>query len=218
MKRTPLAFALAALLMASGCLQKDTISTIYLRDDGSFDWAVVERNVRSDEADPSARAREEADWIESIGRGEHGVAIGFRALGSEDVHVRWLRRSRPFAVAVDGRFDSLSAAFDRLLTRCGIPHDGGMAQDGDTTTWWLRVDTGPGGESLAGNQADGCDDGLDGLADALSMSVVLESGTFTGATGFTIEGSDTAAYDEKAVQGAAEASGRFELSLSWTAR
>jgi len=216
MKRTALTAALAALLMSSGCLQKDTTSTVYLRDDGSFDWVVLERNVRSDEADAPARAREEADWIESVGRGEHGVAAGFRALGAENVDVRWLRASRPYAVMATGSFDSLTEVFERFLTRCAVPHEVGMAPEGDTMTWRLLIDTGPDGELLTGDQ-DGCDSGLDGLADALSATVVLESGRFTGATGFKLQAPDTAAYDEEAVRREAEASGIVELSLTWVA-
>ena len=57
MKRTLTAFALAAALAATGCLQKATTSTIYLRTDGSLDWVVLERDVRSDESDAVKRDR-----------------------------------------------------------------------------------------------------------------------------------------------------------------
>jgi hypothetical protein len=218
MRRLALVLAAAVSLTAAACLQKDTTSTIYLRQDGSFDWLVLERNVRSDESEAAARAREEAAYSEAVARGEHGVATGFRALGADDVHAQPLRSTRPFATMIDGRFDSLSGVFDRLLTRCGIPHEVGISQDADATTWRLTMDVGPDGENLSGDHDEGCDAGLDGLADALNVRIMLESGRFTDATGFRIEGQDTAVFDEEAVRKASEPSGRIELSLRWTAR
>jgi hypothetical protein len=73
------------------------------------------------------------------------------------------------------------------------------------------------GGGVEGNDAEGCDDGLDGLTDALDVTMVLESGTFTNATGFTLEGADAAILDEEGVENAVKTSGRIELSLSWTA-
>jgi hypothetical protein len=220
MKRTTLALVIAASLTASACLQKDTTSTIYLRQDGSFDWVVLEQNVYSDDGDAATRAREESEYVGSAARGEHGVASGFSALGGDDIRVRVLRDTRPYAVMVDARFDGLSNVLDRILAGCGIPHDVGMTRDGDVTTWRLAIDAGPDGETLAGGGLDGCDDAVDDLAmsDALKATVMLESGAFTSATGFKLEGSTRAVLDEESLKATFEASGRIELSLSWTAR
>ena len=215
MKHFTLTLAMAVSLTSAACLQKDTTSTIYLRQDGSFDWVVLERNVRSDEADGAARLSEESAYVAAVDRGEHDVAEGFLALGAEDVRVRWLRNARPYAVMVDGRFDDLAAVFDRPLMRCGIPHEVSITHDGELTTWRLRADVGPEGEGVDFNLNEGCDDGLDGLADALAVTIVLESGRFTDVTGFKLEGSDTATFDEEGVEAAAKATGRFELALSW---
>jgi len=216
MKRITLILAMAASLAATACLQKDTTSTIYMRQDGSLDWVVLEQNVRSDGTDAATRVAEETAYVEAVARGEHGVAEGFLALGGDDVRIRWLRGTRPFAVMVDARFDSLAGLFDRPLTKCAVPHEVGITQDGGVTTWSLVIDSGPDGEGLEGDHDEGCDAGLDGLTDALTMTIVLESGTFTAATGFTLKGADTAVIDEEGIERASKTSGRIELSLSWT--
>ena len=216
MKRITLILAIAASLAAAACLQKDTTSTIYLRQDGSLDWVVLEQNVRSDDTDAAKRITEETAYVDEVARGDHGVAEGFLALGADDVRIRWLRSERPYAMMVDARFDSLAGIFERPLTKCAVPHEVRITQDGGVTTWRLWFDVGPDGEGLEGDHDEGCDAGLDGLTDALTMTIVLESGTFTAATGFTLKGADTAVIDEEGIERASKTSGRIELSLSWT--
>jgi len=216
MKRIPLILAMAASLAATACLQKDTTSTIYLRQDGSLDWVVLEQNVRSDETDAAKRITEEFAYVDEVARGEHGVVEAFLALGADDVRIRWLRGTRPYAVMVGARFDSLADIFEHLLTRCQVPHEVGITQDGGVTTWRLWIDVGPDGEGTEGDHDERCDHGLEGLSDALKMRLVLESGTFTAATGFKLESADTAVIDEEGIEMASKTSGRIELSLSWT--
>ena len=219
MKRTTLAIAAVAAISAAACLQKDTTSTIYLRPDGSFDWVVLERNVRSDETDAAKRLAEEAAFVDAVARSEHGVVEGMLALGAEDVQVRWLRSRRPYGVMIDARFDSLTGMFDRLLSSCGIPHDVGTTEADGVTTWRLWMDVGIDGEGVSRDAPDDCDKGLGGMSDALDdLIIILESGTFTAASGFTLEGNDTAAADEAAIEQEVKTSGRVELSLSWKAR
>ena len=82
MKRTTLAIAAAAALLTAACLQKDTASTIYLRQDGSFDWVILEQNVRSDERDDSARLAEEARYLDGVSRGDSGMVNSLLDLGA----------------------------------------------------------------------------------------------------------------------------------------
>lgn len=216
MKRFAFALTLAATLALPGCLQKDTTSTIYLRRDGSFDWVVLEQNVRSDESDPVARETEEAAYADSVARGDLGTVIGFVALGGEDVRVRWLRGRRPYAVMIDARFDSLALLFDRLLLPCEVPYHSAITTSEGITTWTLHADVGVDGERLEAPVSDACGQDAGGLSDALDqLRIVLESGEFTAATGFTLDGADTARLDEEAVQKAVETTGLIELSLSW---
>ena len=215
MKRTTLAIAAAAALLTAACLQKDTTSTIYLRQDGSFDWVILEQNVRSDEGDDSARLAEEASYLEGVSRGDSGMVNSLLALGAKDVHVRWLRSTRPYAVMVDARFDNLAGVFDRPLAPCEVPYESAITETEGVTTWRLRVDAGPEGSRLDQGGGEECGNSLDGLTDALALTIVLESGTFTAATGFTITGTDTAAVDEKTLEERVKTTGIVELSLSW---
>ena len=197
MKHTTLALAMAAALIASACLVKDTTSTIYLRQDGSFDWVILEQNVRSDESDEDSRAwpRRPGTWT-PVSRGEFDLVNGLLALGGDNVRVQWLRNRRPYAVMVDARFDSLAGVFDRLLAPCGIPYESGTVEADGVTTWTLRADVGVDGERLEAADADDCGRDLAGLSDAVeNLRIILESGTFTAATGFTLEGTVAAGID-----------------------
>jgi hypothetical protein len=215
MKRTTLAFAIAAALLSAACLQKDTTSTIYLRQDGSFDWVILEQNVRSDERDDSARLAEETRYQDGFARGDSGMVNSLLALGAKDVRVRWLRSTRPYAVMVDARFDNLAGVFDRPLAPCEVPYESAITETEGVTTWRLRIDAGPEGSRLDQGGGEECGNSLDGLTDALALTIVLESGTFTAATGFTITGTDTAAVDEKTLEERVKTTGIVELSLSW---
>jgi hypothetical protein len=215
MRHTTLAIAAAAALLTAACLQKDTASTIYLRQDGSFDWVILEQNVRSDERDDSARLAEEGRYLDGVSRGDSGMVNSLLDLGAKDVRVRWLRSTRPYAVMVDARFDSLAAVFDRALAPCEVPYESAITETEGVRTWRLRFDVGPEGSRLEQGGGEECGDNLNGLADALEFTIVLESGTFTAATGFTITGTDTAAIDEKAIEERVKTTGIVELSLSW---
>jgi hypothetical protein len=216
MKRITLILAIAASLAAAACLQKDTTSTIYLRQDGSLDWAVLEQNVRSDGSDEDSRLSEEAGYVDAVSRGDIGLVNGLLALGAEDVQVRWLRSTRPYAVMIDARFDNLASVFDRLLAPCGIPYESRLTESEGVATWTLRADVGLDGERLEEHAGEGCGEGIDGLDGALDeLRIILESGTFTAATGFIIKGTDTAAVDEKTIDENVKSTGIVELSLSW---
>lgn len=215
MKRTTLAIAAAAALLTAACLQKDTASTIYLRQDGSFDWVILEQNVRSDERDDSARLAEEASYLDGVSRGDSGMVNSLLDLGATDVRVRWLRSRRPYAMMVDARFDNLAAVFDRALAPCGVPYESAITETEGVTTWRLHIDVGPEGSRLDQGGGEGCGRSLDGLTDALELTIVLESGTFNAATGFTIKGTDTAALDETTIEERVKTTGIVELSLSW---
>jgi hypothetical protein len=215
MKRTTLAIAAAAALLTAACLQKDTASTIYLRQDGSFDWVILEQNVRSDERDDSARLAEEARYLDGVSRGDSGMVDSLLDLGATDVRVRWLRSRRPYAVMTDARFDNLAAVFDRALAPCGVHYESAITETEGVTTWRLHIDVGPEGSRLVQDGGEECGDSLDGLTDALGLTIVLECGTFTAATGFTIKGTDTAALDETTIEERVKTTGIVELSLSW---
>ena len=219
MTRTLMTIALTAALATTGCLQKETTSTMYLRTDGSFEWVVFERDVRSDESDAARRDAEESGYVDAVTRDQHGVAEGFRALGGQDVRTRLLRDTRPYAVMIDARFRSLTAVFDSQLAGCGVAYGISQTTEGDVTTWRLWADVGVDGEKLVGG--DDCGAALNHISDALELTIILQGGTFTRAEGFTLSGSDkaTTLEDEAGNDALKKNDGRLVLSLSWkTAR
>jgi hypothetical protein len=216
MKRITLALMIAAALIASACLVKDTTSTMYLRQDGSFDWVILEQNVRSDERPEASRLAEEARYVDGVSRGDTDIVNGLLALGAEDVQVQWLRSRRPYAVMVDAQFDSLAKVLDRALAPCGILYESRMTESEGVVTWTLRADVGLDGERLETADADDCGRELGGLIDAFEdLRIILESESFTAATGFTLSGSDTAVINEAGIEESARKTGIVELSLSW---
>ena len=217
MRRTLMTIALTAALATTGCLQKETTSTMYLRTDGSFDWVVFERDVRSDESDAAKREAEEFGYLDAIARDSHAVTEGFRALGGQDVRTRLLRDTRPYAVMVEARFDSLTAVFDSQLAGCGVAYDISQTVEGDVTTWRLWADVGVDGQKLV--DGEGCGAAFSGMSDANDLTIILQGGTFTKAEGFTLAGSDTARSDDQATGSEAlkKNNGQVMLSLSWKA-
>lgn len=206
---------LLALLAGTACLQKDTTSTIYLRPDGSLDWVVLDRNVRSDATSEAERTQEEGQYRESAERGEHGAALAVRALGATRVRSLVIRATRPYAVVVEGTFDNLATLASGPLIACGVPHETAITRVDDVATWRLRAD-------LSHNGGDfgpaGCEKPFEGLLEALDVEILLESGRFTHAVGFTIERPDRAVPDQLAFEQAAleRNDGWLVLSLSWT--
>jgi hypothetical protein len=216
MKRTAITLTLAAAIAAAGCLEKDTTSTMYLRQDGSFDWVILEQNVRSDATDDAARILEESEYAEAVSRGDTDIVNGLLALGAEDVNVQWLRSRRPYAVMVAARFDSLATVFDRALAPCGIPYESRITESDGIVTWTFRADVGIDGERLSHQALERCGEGLDGLDEGLDqLRIILESGTFTAARGFILDAADAARFDDEALGKAVETTGLIELSLGW---
>ena len=217
MRRALMIIALTAALATTGCLQKESTSTMYLRTDGSFEWVVFERDVRSDETDAVKRDAEEFGYVDAVARDRHPVADSFRALGGQDVRTLLLRDTRPYAVMVEARFDSLTAVFDGQLAGCGVAYDITQTVEGDVTTWRLWADVGVDGEKLV--DGAGCGAAFSGLSDANDLTIILQGGTFTKAEGFTLSGSDTAKSDDEATGSEAlkKNNGQLVLSLSWKA-
>jgi hypothetical protein len=117
---------------------------------------------------------------------------------------------------VDAHFDSLAGVFDRLLSPCGIPYQSVITESDGVTTWSLVADVGVDGERLDARLPDACGRGAGELSDAFeTLRIVLESGNFTAATGFTLQGTVAAVMDEKAVEESVKSTGVVELSLSW---
>ena len=81
-------------VISTGCLLKETSHTLYLRPDGAVTWSVLERDIRSDEADPDKRRSEEEAYLAAVAAGEHDVAKALDVLGAQWVEVLQERISR----------------------------------------------------------------------------------------------------------------------------
>lgn len=215
MTRLALLGIVLASLAGAACLQKDTSSTIYLRQDGSLDWIVVDRNVRSDATEDATRAHEEAEYMDAVVRDEHGVAVAFRVLGATSVRTEVHRATRPYSVSVEGTFDSLASMVAQPLAACSVPYDTAITRTNGVTTWTLKADLAHNDGQLS---PEGCDKAFEGLVDALGVVIVLESGRFTNAVGFTVQHEDRAVFDEHATDREVldRTDGWLQLSLSWT--
>jgi hypothetical protein len=214
MKRFSFAIIVVAALGATACLQKDTTSTIYLNTDGSFDWVVLEQNVRSDARAGTERAAEEGAYLTSIDEDRHAVAEAFRALGGRDVQTQRIRDSRPWMTLVSARFDDLGAAWSPLLSGCGIPHGTRTTSLGDVTTWEFWADLRP---DVVDASPEDCADPFEGLLDAMDGAIVLTAGHFERAVGFVLDGPDRATLPDSVTddEALAKTGGRLVLSLSW---
>jgi hypothetical protein len=206
-----------------GCLQSDTRSTIYLKQDGSIDWMVLESNVRSDESASAKRVGEEADYLNAVASDRHPAADSFRTLGALQVRTSLIRDVRPYATRVEGDFDSLTGVIHRGLAACGIPHEIHQTRDGATTTWALKVYVEPwlhDGVEPVPIDKDVCN--AVGALLTGELRVMLEAGHFTQWTGFKQVSPDMVAVDEDAVKNATtdeavEANGGWlVLSFGWT--
>jgi hypothetical protein len=215
MKQLMIGIAIVAAMATTGCLQKDTSSTIYLDPSGSLEWMVLERDVQSDSDEPKTQFEEEVAYLDALRADEHPIATAFRALGGQHVTTQALRTSRPYAAVVQAEFTSLTALLAPMLDACEVPHGTDVRSDGEETTWTLWMDVGPEGDL---DTPEGCDTPFEGLLEAMDVTIALTSGHFTHAQGFTLGGNTRAKLDEDATKPDALArnGGRLVFSLSWT--
>lgn len=208
-----LGIIVVAAAAASGCLQKDTTHTLYLSPDGRLSWFVLERDVRSDEADPARRFAEEQGYIVAAGGGVHGVGRGLAALDPSRLRTRVIRDERPFVVVTEAEFGSLEFAVQRMLVQLGVPGEVTLSDDGPITALRVRIDAVAANESDDGPERDV----VELVEDLDRYRIALTAGRFTSATGFALTEGDTVAVPVKIPWETIVANGGvLDLSLSWT--
>jgi len=171
--------AVVGLLSTAGCLQKDATHTIYVSPSG-VTWSAIERDVRSDEAEPDKRQAEEQEYLLNALAGRHGVANALGLLGGTRIETSVLRRERPFTVMTEGQFASLSDLAVAIMRAARVRGDASIDRNGCERTLrvWLDAD------SEAGEASN---DFIDLLSEAASYRLVLTEGRFLRAEGFTID-------------------------------
>jgi hypothetical protein len=202
---------LLAACLTAGCLQRDIAETWYLAPDGAVAVVIQESNVRSDVDSQSARQTEEAEYMAAVEHEDHPAAMGFRALGLTALRTRVLRRDVPFSVVTDARASRIDQLGQALVSGLGVDGGSTLERSGDIYRWTLTMRDRPGG-------AEEPDVDLGPMAGGLAhVKVVLESGRFESATGFTLSSdgrvAECTAFDDALNGDASPAS--VMLSLTW---
>ncbi len=201
-----------AMTGAAGCLVKQTTHTIHLSPEGTVDWVAIEREIRSDQSEPAARAREEQDYLAAARLGTHPVAEAFALLGPTDVQTVVYRDQRPFLVVTRARFDRLDWLGQRVLERTGVPGESRLEAVPGGMKWTFLAGPEPPDDGSADDDAEP----LGALVENVgAYRIVLTAGRFVEAVGFTIVDGGTGAELEESKDGAPEPE-RIVLSLVWT--
>jgi hypothetical protein len=213
MKHKLLALLFVTVIPLVGCLQKETSTTIYIRNDGTVEWAVMDQNVRSDEEDAGKHTDEERSYIDAISNGTDGLTTGFRTLGGTNIKSVVLRDRAPFATLRSADFEHLNQIWERALETCQVPHRLELRTDGLVTTWTLSIQLDP---EL--RLPDDCDSTAMTavLSDSDNIRITLESGKFVSVTGFKILSPNSVELDENVSEETIKANGGvLTFSLTW---
>ena len=204
---------LAAAAVMSGCLVKDTDTTITINPDGSGTWTIVERDVHSQADKPADRLREEQEYLAEIQGGRYEPALALEAIGCSDVSTQAIRSEWPFLVITSCRFADLGALWQQLLDAAGLRGQSRLEVDGDRTTWsvWADAsDEAPAGTTTAQRVR------VDSLLGGNFPRLFLRHGRFVEATGFEIADdrrvATLKAFDDKELE---KAGGNLVLVLTW---
>ena len=213
LKRLGMTVMSGALLLTTGCLQKETTHTLYLAPDGAVWWVTSEVNVHSDETDLGKRMAEEQRYIGPALVGTNGVARGLAALGPQRaVRTTVLRDERPFHVVTDARFRAVDRVLERLFTEMGARTSASLVQDAEQVTLRVRLDF---GKLLHERETPVSE--LFGGVDRFRF--VLTEGRFGMVTGFDVTNGVSARFSPDwldRAEKACDAKGTIDFTLSWT--
>jgi hypothetical protein len=192
--------------MAAACLQGETRHTLYLSPDGSVTWTIRDTDVRSDEADPADRRREEAGYLDEVGRAARPAALALRRLSAEEVRSTLVRARRPYASTTEADFPQADRLAAALLGEFGLRGAADLVADGSTRT--LRIDLEVPGDGAA---VPGPVEVMLALVDDLAdYRLILTDGRFVAAQGFVLQDATTAVLPPMP-------EGWTRLSLTWEA-
>jgi hypothetical protein len=212
-RRTLLILGLAACSVA--CILATTTHTLYLEDDGSVTWTVLQEDVRSDADSAAKRAAEEQGLLDAIAADEHPAAVALRSLGGGQVATTLLRDRRPFTIRTSGRFESIEALARALIEALEIPGSVRLSvADGVwTLDLELRLDE---IEDQDGEDDDELHPVIDLVDDVEDYTLVAPSARFVRATGFAIEDNGrTVKFDLPSEEEILAGDKILTLSLSW---
>ncbi len=209
--------ALALLALASGCLVRESHHTLYLAEDGSVTWTVLERDVRSDEREPADREREEQQYLAEVRAERHLAARALDGLWPRRLETVLLRAERPFRVHTTARFDDAAELVERGLRRLELRGDVWI-EHGEG---WSRIviEVRPEDlEQLTGEEQQ-TPELLALLLDVDHFEIRLAEGEFIDARGFELRDGGTLAVPIEVDDSEAERNGGVAvLSLTWPVR
>lgn len=202
--------AMAALLPAAGCLQKDTTETWYLEPDGRITWVVMESDVRSDAQTEYDRRQEEAMYGLAAKQDNHPMARALRQLGPIELKTIILRGDPPFSVRTEARFARIDALGQRLIERLGSIGTSVLRRDGAALEWTLTI------RDPHATEDAPIDDDLAELSNGMeALRVVLINGRMESAAGFEISSDKRVATFREDLAVTTE-SPVVVLTLKWT--
>ena len=205
-------FLLVAGLLASGCLQKEVVHTLYLTPDGAVRWTVDESGVVSNDSDPAKRLLEEQTYISSAVSGTHVAAQAFRAMAAEGLLKTWIvREERPYHVITDAQFSSVDSALSRLFKEAGLKATVAMKKEDGRTSVRIKLD-------FSKEPEDRASPVRTMLEDLDDLRFVLSEGTFIAGGGFDVPDRMNARLSRTwmaAAQKAMEERREIELVLTW---
>ena len=214
LKRLTIGTLVIASAVTAGCIQKETLHTLYLAPDGSVEWVVAEGNIHSDETEAGKRFMEEQAYIGPALLGTQGVARGLAALDPQmPVRTTVVRDQRPFLVLTSARFSSIDRVLTRLFTEMGVRTSASIQQGIDGNTLRVRMDF--------SRPLEEHETAVSELGDNLEhLRIVLTEGRFGAASGFDVTDDTSATLSPEwldRVEKASETRSAIEFTVSWSA-
>lgn len=206
--------AIAALSLAAlGCIDEETLHTLYLGPDGALTWVASERHVRSTLDDPRERRQEEREFLEAARTDHHPVAEGLQSLGPARLETTILRDRRPFHVVTEAELGPVAGFAHEVLWRLGVPGEAKLVTNGSQRS--LKITLWP--HEADEDAVDEDDPLLTLLSDWDDYRIVLAEGRFVAAQGFEITEDGTVArvVEAKEVEAGPVGGEPLVLSLTW---
>lgn len=205
---------LSLVLLAGGCLIKETTHTLYIEPDDSVTWTVLEREIRSDSTDASERRKEEGAFLAAVQAAEHPVALAFDRLDPHSMETRILRDRAPFAVATEARLGRIDHTLQDWFDGLGLDGDAQLESRGRERTLSIVL-------RLSEEEPEG-DETLAALVEEIgAYRLVLSEGRFHDATGFELSKDERIAtpleLTDEVLEEAQRTNGTIEFALAWTA-
>lgn len=222
---------LVVVVLAAGCVRKETTHTFYLNPDGTVTWMILEKDIRSDAPDLGKRNGEEEEFMEARRSEEHDIAKALAMLGADWVETRILRDERPYMVATEARFESIDRMIQSFFDQVGAPISTELRHDDDRVRLTISCDLDDLDEFEEAEEAEqreldeeGIDVFMALIDDADAYALVLTDGKFVSARGFEIEDEGTVALlqeqsreDIEAIEETDDDGRTVVYSLTWTA-